>query len=212
MFPRHRNENRNEGTFACSPGTKTGTRVRLHVPLGRKPGTRAHPPKPPFYETALLSPGDESQRQSPFASDFSDRKEIAHLGPKKSRFCKGAVIIATATAENRAILLDSGLEQSPSKSMSSLSCRASKAGVGWKLRTEAPSPIMEEKVGTDQKSCRRQLRMLHPLSLGVFQRPLTLILLQKYRDTNGSRIVIQIGGVYTTFCQKGGHTFQKYQG
>ena len=38
--------------------------------------------------------------------------------------------------------------------------------------------------------------------LGVFQRPLTLILLQKYRDTNGRRIVIQIGGVYTTFCQK----------
>ena len=36
-----RNENRNEGTFACSPGTKTGT--------------RAHSPKPPFYETALLS-------------------------------------------------------------------------------------------------------------------------------------------------------------
>ena len=42
MFPR--NENRNEGTFACSPGMKTGT--------------RAHSPKPPFYETALLSPGE----------------------------------------------------------------------------------------------------------------------------------------------------------
>ena len=70
-----RNENRNEGTFAkttlhetallspndpfwgfakgwfpkgwfggCSPGTKTGTRVRS--------------PKPPFYETALLSPSE----------------------------------------------------------------------------------------------------------------------------------------------------------
>ena len=35
------NENRNEGMFACSPRTKTGTRV--------------HSPKPPFYETALLS-------------------------------------------------------------------------------------------------------------------------------------------------------------
>ena len=35
------NENRNEGTFACSPGTKTGT--------------RAYSPKPPFSETALLS-------------------------------------------------------------------------------------------------------------------------------------------------------------
>ena len=42
MLPR--NENRSEGTFACSPGTKTGT--------------RAHSPKPPFYETALLSPSD----------------------------------------------------------------------------------------------------------------------------------------------------------
>ena len=42
MFPR--NENRNEGTFACSPGTKTGT--------------RAHSPKPPFCETALLSPSE----------------------------------------------------------------------------------------------------------------------------------------------------------
>ena len=41
------NENQNEGTFACSPGTKTGTRV--------------HSPKPPFYETALLSPGELSE-------------------------------------------------------------------------------------------------------------------------------------------------------
>ena len=34
------------------------------------------------------------------------------------------------------------------------------------------------------------------IASGLLQRPLTLILLQKYRDTNGSRIVIQIGGVY----------------
>ena len=46
MFPW--NENRNEGTFACSTGTKTGTRVRS--------------PKPPFYETALLSPGEKSSK------------------------------------------------------------------------------------------------------------------------------------------------------
>ena len=46
MFPR--NENRNEGTFACSPGTKT----RM----------RAHSPKPPFYETALLSPGEKLEK------------------------------------------------------------------------------------------------------------------------------------------------------
>ena len=38
-----------------------------------------------------------------------------------------------------------------------------------------------------------------------------LILLQKYRDTNGRRIVIQIGGVYTTFCQEEGILLQKYR-
>ena len=43
MFPR------NEGTFAFSPGTKTRTRV--------------HSPKPPFYETALLSPSDLLQNR-----------------------------------------------------------------------------------------------------------------------------------------------------
>ena len=49
------NENRNDGTFACFPGTKTGTRVQS--------------PKPPFYETALLFPlegslttSDDSQK------------------------------------------------------------------------------------------------------------------------------------------------------
>ena len=47
--------------------------------------------------------------------------------------------------------------------------------------------------------------------LGVSQRPLTLILLQKYRDTNGRHIVIQIGGVYTTFCQEEGILLQKYR-
>ena len=36
--------------------------------------------------------------------------------------------------------------------------------------------------------------------LGVFQRPLTLILRQKHHNTNGSRIVTQ-PGVFTTFCQ-----------
>ena len=32
--------------------------------------------------------------------------------------------------------------------------------------------------------------------LGVFQRPLTLILLQQYYDTNGRHIVTQTGGAY----------------
>ena len=40
MFPR--NEIRSEGTFTCTLGTSV------------------HSPKPPFYETALLSPGEES--------------------------------------------------------------------------------------------------------------------------------------------------------
>ena len=35
MFPR--NEDRNEGTFGCSPRMKTGTRVHSHHPLERKP-------------------------------------------------------------------------------------------------------------------------------------------------------------------------------
>ena len=42
------------------------------------------------------------------------------------------------------------------------------------------------------------------------QRPLTLILPQIHRDTNGRRTVIQIGGVYTTFCQEEGILLQKY--
>ena len=53
------------------------------------------------------------------------------------------------------------------------------------------------------------LNMNH-FHLGVSQRPLTLILPQKYRDTNGRRIVIQIGGVYTTSCHREGIHLQKY--
>ena len=55
------------------------------------------------------------------------------------------------------------------------------------------------------------LKTLTSLNLGVFQRPLTLILPQQYRDTNGRRIVIQIGGVYTAFCEKEGILLQKYR-
>ena len=47
--------------------------------------------------------------------------------------------------------------------------------------------------------------------LGVSKRPLTFILLQKYRDTNGRRPVIQNGGMYTTFCQEEGILLQKYK-
>ena len=47
--------------------------------------------------------------------------------------------------------------------------------------------------------------------LRVSQQPLTTILLQKYRNTNGNRIVIQVGGVYTTLCQEEGFLLQSYR-
>ena len=48
--------------------------------------------------------------------------------------------------------------------------------------------------------------------LGVSQTtPLTLLLLQKHRDRNGRRIMIQIGGGYTAFCQEEGILLQKYR-
>ena len=61
-----------------------------------------------------------------------------------------------------------------------------------------------------QKSANERKRTQKSPKLGVSQRPLTLILPQKYRDTNGRRIVIQIGGVYTTFCHREGILLQKY--
>ena len=69
MFPR--NENRNEGTFACSPGTKTRTRV--------------HSPKPPFYETALLSPGEISASKHAsgghvISVPFADNESLCGFG------------------------------------------------------------------------------------------------------------------------------------
>ena len=49
MFPR--NEDRNEGTLGCSPGTKTRTRPFFACSPGTKTGTRVHSPKPPFWKT-----------------------------------------------------------------------------------------------------------------------------------------------------------------
>ena len=46
------------GWIACFPGTKTGTRVRSHVRPERKPERGSRSPKPPFWETALLSPSE----------------------------------------------------------------------------------------------------------------------------------------------------------
>ena len=47
------------GYIRVFPGTKTGMRVRLHVPPEQKTGTRVHSPKQPCYETALLFPREK---------------------------------------------------------------------------------------------------------------------------------------------------------
>ena len=106
MFPR--NENRNEGTFAFSPGTRTGTYVCMFP--GTRTGTRAHSPKPPFCETALLSPSDFvseerdrggqisenlrgkiSKFQGPlkFAPFYGDSFENRQFGSQKSKVSRG---------------------------------------------------------------------------------------------------------------------------
>ena len=74
MFPR--NENRNEGTFACSPGTKTGTRVRS--------------PKPPFYETVLLAPNDK-----PFDISIIESISLHTLAPKMVCLSRGLILLAS---------------------------------------------------------------------------------------------------------------------
>ena len=40
---------------------------------------------------------------------------------------------------------------------------------------------------------------------------LTMIFLQKHRDTNGRHIVMHIGGVCAAFCQEGGMLLQTYR-
>ena len=76
---------------------------------------------------------------------------------------------------------------------------------------------MKKERGTEATRCRALFRLGALWAtpggscLGVFQRPLTLILLQKHRDTNGRRIVIQIGGVYAPLCQEEGMLWQKYR-
>ena len=80
------NENRNEGTFGCSPGTKTGTRAYTFAcSPGTKTGTRVPSPKPPFYETALLSPSEigfpTKGQETPFQTCLTTfRQLLANLG------------------------------------------------------------------------------------------------------------------------------------
>ena len=52
------------------------------------------------------------------------------------------------------------------------------------------------------------LSEFHPSNGGV-PTTLTRILLQKYRNANGRRIAIRVGGVPTTFCQEEGILWQK---
>ena len=54
MFPR--NENQNEGTLGCFPRTKNQNEGTFACSPGTKTGMRAHSPKPPFWNTTLLSP------------------------------------------------------------------------------------------------------------------------------------------------------------
>ena len=76
-------------------------------------------------------------------------------------------------------------------------------------RVAFPSHLQESPGRLDPNIAKRPQKRSFG-ALGVSQRPLTLILPQKYRDTNGRRIVIQIGGVYTTFSPREGIHLQKY--
>ena len=61
------NENRKEGTIACSPGTKTGssgTRVRSHVPPERKPEGEYVRQNDPFTKPPFLSPSDNGEGET----------------------------------------------------------------------------------------------------------------------------------------------------
>ena len=83
MFPR--NENRNEGTFGCSPGTKSRNEGTFACSPGTKTGTRVHSPKPPFYETALLSPGEPLQLPPRVStSGIRPSPERCHPHPNKN--------------------------------------------------------------------------------------------------------------------------------
>ena len=54
-------ENRNEGTFGYSPGTKNGTRVHSHVPPEQRDIRQNHPfTKPPFCPRNLEKAGADS--------------------------------------------------------------------------------------------------------------------------------------------------------
>ena len=107
MFPCAKN--RDEGTFRCSP-----------VP---KIGTRAHSPKPPFHETALLFPLELSSR-SLFGnlflvlSHFLERLfghfwVILFLFPLASPFGGIVIYVFTSTVEVRYLVFDCHFHRPP---------------------------------------------------------------------------------------------------
>ena len=63
----------------------------------------------------------------------------------------------------------------------------------------------------DAISSTRKVLGAFPAFIGGVPTTLTRILLQNYRNTNGSRIVIQIGSVYSTFCHEEGILLQEYR-
>ena len=97
-FPR--NENRNEGTFGCSPGTKTGTSLNegtFACSPGPKTGTRAHSPKPLFYENALLSPSEKRMGEENVPENALSRK---FLDPFKELLVCSVVDFCTGKTEH----------------------------------------------------------------------------------------------------------------
>ena len=66
------------------------------------------------------------------------------------------------------------------------------------------SPPDIESVSFQEAPLKSRIRAILAHFTGSVPTTLTLILLQKHRDSNQSRIVIQIGGGCTTFCQEEG--------
>ena len=87
---------RNEGTFGCSPGTKTATRVNSHVPRERKPERgyiRQNRPftKPPFYLPVRVWFGGEftTPKSSGREDLFEERVKNVVLANKHVRIWVG---------------------------------------------------------------------------------------------------------------------------
>ena len=73
------------GFGGCSPGTKTGTRVRS--------------PKPPFYKTALLSPRD-LKLAGPCSQNPEEKKNHKHKSARTQRVSTKGVSMIRAIFDN----------------------------------------------------------------------------------------------------------------